>query len=48
MGPQKKKGMKFEGESAEVIENKYRKNVNFWVCAEVIENKLDIDFLKLC
>ena len=40
--------MKFEGVSAEVVENKYRKNVNFLVCAEVIENKVDIIFLKVC
>jgi hypothetical protein len=35
----KKVGFNFEGKSAEVDENTYRKNVNFCACAEVTEDK---------
>jgi hypothetical protein len=38
-GRAKKRGIKFEGKSAEVIENTCRKNVNFCACAEVTEDK---------
>jgi len=40
----KKRGFKFEGKSAEVIENKWWKNVSFWPSAEVVENKARYNF----
>ena len=43
-----KKGFKNEGESVEVVENTYRKNVRSWVCVEVDENKQVMDFLRIC
>jgi hypothetical protein len=44
----KKGELKNEGKSVEVIENKYRKNVNFLVCVEVDENRQVIHFLCGC
>jgi len=44
----KKGNLNSEGERAEVTENKYRKNVSFQSCADVIENKLFIVFLRIC
>jgi hypothetical protein len=36
-GAPKKGEPKNEGKSVEVIENKCRKNVSFWLCVDVIE-----------
>jgi hypothetical protein len=38
IGARRKRELNFEGKSAEVIENTYRKNVRFQPCAEVVEN----------
>jgi hypothetical protein len=35
---QKKRGPQNEGKSVDLIENKARKNVRFWVCVDVIDN----------
>jgi hypothetical protein len=45
---QKKGEPKNEGKSAEVGENKCRKNVTLSFCAEVIGNKVLIVFLRIC
>jgi hypothetical protein len=43
-GAQKKGKPKNEGKSAEVTENKCRKNISLSFCAEVIENKCTYSF----
>ena len=43
-GGSQKGGIKNEGKSAEVIENKCRKNVSSWPWAEVTENKAIYSF----
>jgi hypothetical protein len=42
--PQKKGDPKNEGKSLDVVENTCRKNVSFWPCVEVNENKCTYSF----